>query len=82
MNLSRTNGQLSSAMKFSRHLPVSTTCCLSDCRLVGGHLLLVTGTRLPSGDYLIIVSHDQPDQVMTDYAKRWKVEALFQSLGV
>ena len=80
MNLSRTNGQLSAAMNFFRSLPVSTECCLLDRRLVCGHLLWVTGMRLPSGDYLIIVSHDESDQVMTDYAKRWKIEVLFQSL--
>jgi hypothetical protein len=80
MNLSRTNAQLSPAMNFFRSLPVSTECCLLDRRLVCGHLLWVTGMRLPSGDYLIIVSHDESDQVMTDYAKRWKIEVLFQSL--
>jgi hypothetical protein len=36
--------------------------------------------RLVSGDYLIIVSHDESDQVMIDYAKRWKIEVLFQYL--
>jgi hypothetical protein len=33
--------------------------------------------RLESGDYLIIVSHDESDQAMEDYAKRWKIE-IFQ----
>ncbi|PON09838.1 hypothetical protein C2W62_53295, partial [Candidatus Entotheonella serta] len=40
----------------------------------------VTGMRLPSGDYLIVVAHDDSDQVMHDYSKRWKLEVFFQSL--
>jgi hypothetical protein len=80
MKLSRTNGQLSPAVNFFRSLPVSAECCLLDRRLVCNHFLWVTGMRLPSGDYLIIVSHDESDQVMIDYAKRWKIEVLFQSL--
>jgi hypothetical protein len=80
MNLSRSNGQFSPAVNFFRSLPVSTECCLVGRRLICGYLLCVTGMRLPSGDYLIIVSHDESDQIMTDYAKRWKIEVLFQSL--
>ena len=80
MNISRSNGQFSPAVNFFRSLPVSTVCCLVGRRLVCGHLLCVTGMRLPSGDYLIIVSHDESAHVMEDYAKRWKIEVLFQSL--
>jgi hypothetical protein len=80
MNVSRSNGQLAPAANFFRSLPVSTECRLVGRRLVCGLLLWVTGMRLPSGDYLIIVSHDDSNQVMEDYAKRWKIEVLFQSL--
>lgn len=80
MKVSRSNGQVSPAENFFRSLPVLTGCCLSGCRLVCGHRLWITGMRLESGDYLIIVSHDESDQVMEDYAKRWKIEVLFQSL--
>ena len=80
MKLSRTNGQLSPAANFFRSLPVSTEYRFPDRRLVCGHLLWVTGMRLSSGDYLIIVSHDESDQIMNDYSKRWKIEVLFQSL--
>lgn len=80
MNISRSNGQLSPATHFFRSLPVSTECRLVGRRLVCGLLLFVTGMRLPSGDYLIIVSHDDSEQIMENYAKRWKIEVLFQSL--
>jgi hypothetical protein len=80
MKVSRSQGPLSPAVNFFRSLPVSTEYSLVGRRLVCGHLLWVTGMRLPSGDDLIIVSHDESDQVMADYAKRWKIEVLFQSL--
>jgi hypothetical protein len=80
MMISRSNGQLSPAKNFFRNLPLSTECRLVDRRFVCGQLLWVTGMRLPSGDYLIVVAHDDSTQVMTDYAKRWKIEVLFESL--
>ena len=80
MNVSRTNGTLSPALNFFRSLPVSTYCTLIGPRLVCGHLLWVTGMRLPSGEYLIIVSNEESDQVLEEYKKRWKIEVLFQTL--
>ena len=80
MMISRSNGQLSPGENFFRSLPLSTQCQLVDRRLVCGHLLWVTGMRLPSGDYLIVVAHDDSSQVLQDYAKRWKIEVLFESL--
>jgi len=80
MNLSRSNGTLSPAFNFFRSLPVSVSCQLNGLRLICRTQLWVTGMRLPSGDYLIIVSNDDSDKVMSHYAKRWKIEVLFQSL--
>jgi len=73
MMISRSNGQLSPAETFFRSLPLSTECQLIGRRFICGHLLWVTGMRLPSGDYLIVVSHDDSVQVINDYAKRWKI---------
>jgi hypothetical protein len=36
--------------------------------------------RLPAGEYVIIVSHDESDSILEDYKKRWKIEVLFQAL--
>ncbi|PON10309.1 hypothetical protein C2W62_50765, partial [Candidatus Entotheonella serta] len=80
MMISRSTGQLAPAQNFFRSLPLSTECQLVARRWVCGHLLWVTGMRLPSGDYLIVVAHDDSDQVMHDYSKRWKLEVFFQSL--
>jgi Transposase DDE domain len=80
MHVARTNGTLSPVLNFFRSLPVSTYCTLIGPRLVCRHLLWVTGMRLPSGDYLILVSNDESDKILEDYKKRWKIEVLFQAL--
>ena len=80
MMISRSTGQLAPAQQFFRSLPLSTECQLVARRWVCGHRLWVTGMRLPSGDYLIVVAHDDSDQVMHDYSKRWKLEVFLQSL--
>ncbi len=80
MHLSRTNGRLSPASNFFRSLPLGTYCTLVGTRLVSGQQLWVTGGRLPSGEYLIIVSNYLSDAIMDDYKKRWKIEVLFHAL--
>lgn len=80
MKISRSTGQLSEARNFFRSLPISTECQLIGRRLICGHWLWVTGMRLTSGDYLIVVSNNDSDQVMLEYSKRWKIEVLFHSL--
>lgn len=80
MNLSRTNGLLSPASNFFRSLPIGSYCSLVGPRLVCGHHLWVTGGRLPSGEYLILVSNYISDEIMDDYKKRWEIEVLFQCL--
>jgi len=80
MNLSRTNGIFSPAANFFRSLPIGTYCSLVGPRLVCGQKLWVTGGRLPSGEYLIIVSNYFSDTVMDDYKRRWEIEVLFQCL--
>ncbi|MBB6053973.1 hypothetical protein HNQ39_005820 [Armatimonas rosea] len=47
-------------------------------RLVLGTPRFVCGTRLPDGDYLIVVSNF--DSGLEIYAKRWGIETLFGSL--
>ena len=65
---------------FFRSLPIGTYCSLVGPRLVCGQKLWVTGGRLPSGEYLIIVSNYFSDTVMDDYKRRWEIEVLFQCL--
>ena len=80
MNVSRRHGRVSPARNFFRSLPVSTYCRLHGARRVWGHMLWITGMRLPSGDYLIVVSNEDSDHVMEEYRRRWKIEVLFEAL--
>ncbi len=61
--ISRSTGQLAPAQNFFRSLPLSTECQLVARRWVCGHLLWVTGMRLPSGDYLIVVAPGAFEQI-------------------
>ena len=80
MNISRTNGRLSPSVNFFRSLPISTYCQLTRPRLICGQFLWITGMRLASGEYLIIVSNHNSPEAMEIYKKRWKIEVLFQAL--
>jgi hypothetical protein len=80
MNIARTKGTCAPAQNFFRSLPVSTYCTLYGARLVCGQMLYITGMRLPSGEYLIIVSEEPCNQVLEDYQRRWKIEVLFEAL--
>jgi hypothetical protein len=42
--------------------------------------LFVTGMRLESGEYLIVVSPQYCEQAINEYAKRWEIETLFGCL--
>lgn len=80
MNISRTNGSLSPASNFFRSLPLATYCTLHGPRLICGHLLWVTGMRMPDGEYVMVVSDSQSDEVLEEYKRRWKIEVLFEAL--
>lgn len=80
MKIARTDGVFVPAGNFFRSLPIATYCSLIGPRHVCGHRLGITGGRLPSGEYIMVVSSDMSDSIMDDYKKRWKIEVLFQAL--
>lgn len=43
-------------------------------------MLYIGGKRLPDGDYLIIVSKENPEEALNDYKERWTIEKLFNKL--
>lgn len=54
--------------------------CLFDRRPVWGCLLHVVALRLDNGQLLVLVTTDQPEQALDDYARRWEIETLFGCL--
>jgi hypothetical protein len=80
--INRADGGFSPARNFFRSLACNEAAQLDGKRKVFGLMLYVTGMRLPSGDYLIIISSDPAsvDEILADYKKRWEIETLFKAL--
>ena len=80
--ISRANGKYSKAKNLFRDLRPGEAKQLDGKREVFGIELYVTGMKLPSGELLIIVSHDSASytEVLNDYKKRWGIECLFKEL--
>lgn len=53
---------------------------LAGARQVLGQSLFVMGMRRSDGEYVIIVSSEESDQLLRDYARRWGIETLFGCL--
>jgi len=80
MLIDKMNSGSSPAKNFFRNQKIGVAKLLQGARKVCGHMLFITGMRLPSGEYLIVVSFDESDTVMDEYKKRWEIETLFQCL--
>lgn len=53
---------------------------LAGPRQVLGQSLFVMGMRRSDGEYVIIVSTEESEQMLSDYARRWGIETLFGCL--
>ena len=80
MLINKMNGGSSPVKKFFRNQKNGVAKLLQGSRKVCEHIMFVTGMRLPSGEYLIVVSFDKSNLVVDDYKKRWEIETLFQCL--
>ncbi len=49
-------------------------------RMVLGHELFIVGLRLSNGEYLILVTNNDPELAIKDYSQRWEIETLFGCL--
>ncbi len=49
-------------------------------RNVMGHDLYIIGSKLPTGEYMILVTDTDPRCALEDYKKRWGIETLFGCL--
>jgi hypothetical protein len=53
---------------------------LAGARQVLGQRLFVMGMRRSDGEYVIVISTEESDLLLSDYARRWGVETLFGCL--
>jgi hypothetical protein len=73
-------GQLVAAKRLFRSLAVNQPQSFEKARRLWGLGLWVSGMRLASGEYLIMVSPKSSEQAIAEYAQRWEIETLFGCL--
>ena len=73
-------GELVGARRLFRSQAINKALIFEKPRLVWGLELFVSGMRLESGEYLILVAPDYSVTAIEDYAKRWEIETLFGCL--
>lgn len=78
--LTNGRGQVVAARRLFRQQALSQPLSFEKARLIWGLELFVTGMRLGSGEYLIVVAPQQAERAINDYAKRWEIETLFGCL--
>jgi len=81
-NTQMTNGrgQLVAAKRLFRRQALDQPLSFDKARRIWGLELWVTGMRLASGEYLIVVAGQYAGTAIEDYAKRWEIETLFGCL--
>jgi len=73
-------GEVVSAKRLFRGQAIDQALILAKARRIWGLALWITGMRLASGEYLILVAPDYSPTAIEDYAKRWEIETLFGCL--
>jgi Transposase DDE domain len=53
------------------------TKILTKRRRIWGHWLYIAALRLDDGEFLIVATSHAPESAISDYAKRWGIETLF-----
>jgi hypothetical protein len=80
MLISNSQGILVSAKNIFRHLKGGTYEIIEGRRMILGHMLYIIGSRLPTGEYMIIVTNHDPEGALQHYKMRWGIETLFGCL--
>lgn len=66
--------------RLFRQLKVGRYKVLEGKRNVMGHNLYVIGSKLITGEYMILITDSDPETAIEDYKKRWGIETLFGCL--
>lgn len=73
-------GQLVQVWRLFRSQRIGQAWVIPQARSVWGLPLFLTGLRLPSGEYVIVVAPRWSATAMEDYGRRWEIETLFGCL--
>ncbi len=73
-------GQVVSIHRLFRSQRIGQPLVLARARPIWGLPLFVSGVRLASGEYVIVVAPRSTVTALGDYARRWEIETLFSCL--
>lgn len=73
-------GERVAARRLFRSQAINKPLIFERARIIWGLELYVSGMRLASGEYLIVVAPNYCSTAIEDYAKRWEIETLFGCL--
>jgi hypothetical protein len=73
-------GQVVAVWRLFRSQRVGEPLIIGRARAVWGLPLFMSGVRLSSGEYVIVVAPREAETMLSDYARRWEIETLFSCL--
>jgi hypothetical protein len=73
-------GQVVPIWRLFRSQRIGEPLVLERARPIWGLSLFVSGVRLSSGEYVIVVAPRFTEAALTDYGRRWEIETLFSCL--
>jgi hypothetical protein len=73
-------GQVVPVWRLFRSQRIGEPLMLESARPIWGLLLFISGVRLSSGEYVIVVAPRLTETALADYARRWEIETLFSCL--
>lgn len=73
-------GQLVNIWRLFRSQRIGEALVIKGARSVWGLPLFVSGLRLSSGEYVIVVAPRKTLSALSDYSRRWEIETLFSCL--
>jgi hypothetical protein len=73
-------GQVVPVWRLFRSQRIGEPLVIEGARSIWGLPLFVSGVRLSSGEYLIVVAPRETVTALSDYARRWEIETLFSCL--
>jgi hypothetical protein len=81
-NTKTTNGrgQVVAIHRLLRSQRIGEPLVLERARVIWGLPLFVSGVRLSSGEYVIVVAPRFTDAALSEYLRRWEIETLFSCL--
>ncbi len=73
-------GEVVPVWRLFRAQRIQEPLVIERARVVWGLPLFVSGLRLSSGEYVIVVAPRFTERALADYARRWEIETLFSCL--